>query len=93
MASEEDIWIESDGKRIIFKTATCDGTTAVTIPELSVIHRALISVRNSRYHISLASGGISGNAIAFSVADTTSGAITSGLPISGNLLDIVAAGA
>lgn len=93
MSSEEDIWIESDGKRIIFKTATCDGTNNITVPELSVVHRAIVSVRNSRYNISVASGGISGNAVLYSIVDTTSGAVTSGLPISGNLIDIIAAGA
>ena len=93
MATEEDIWIESDGKRVIFTTKTSDGTTTVTVPELTVVHRAIVSVRDGRYNITPLSGGISGNAIAIQVVDTTSGVATSGLPISGGLIDIIAAGA
>ena len=92
MATEEDIYIESDGKRVLFTTKTLDGTATLTIPELSVIHRALVSCRGS-YIVSLASGGISGNALKLAYIDPTSGQVTSGLGVSGDLIDVVAAGA
>ena len=92
MASEEDIWIESDGKRIIFATKTVTDEI-VTIPELSIVHRALVNLRSNRYVATLTSGGISGNAIELQIFDTTSGAAVSGLTVSGTLLDVVAAGA
>jgi len=95
MASEEDIWIESDGKRIIFATKTITGAT-VTIPELSIVHRALVQPRNSSYNITIASGGISGNAIKLEAWDNASGTwatISDLTTISGTLIDVVAAGA
>jgi len=92
MASEEDIWVESDGKIIIFTTKTLTGAT-ITIPELSIVHRAIVQPRNSRYNVTIVSGGISGNAIEVAVVDTTSGATVTAASISGTLVDIVAAGA
>lgn len=90
--NEEDLYIEVDGKRVIFTTKIVTGQT-VQIPELSVVHRALVNLRDSRYAVSIASGGISGNAIKIQVVDTTSGHTINATAISGKLLDIVAAGA
>lgn len=92
MASEEDIFIEADGKRVIFTTKTATGSV-VTIPELSVIHRAVVNLRDARYRAAVVSGGISGNAIEIAVVDTTSGATVTAASISGKLIDVVAAGA
>lgn len=94
MASEEDIWIESDGKRIIFTTKTVTGDT-ITIPELSIVHRALVQIRNVDAVATIASGGISGNTIKLLFHDLSSGAWvqTSGGALSGELIDVVAAGA
>jgi len=92
MASEEDIWIEKDGKLIYAVTKTTDGTQKVTVPEMTVIHRAFVQSR-SKYIATVASGGISGNAIALEWYDPTSGQKTSGLGVSGSLLDILAIGA
>lgn len=92
MATEENLYIEVDGKRVLFATKTVTSET-ITIPELSVVHRALVSLRSNRYVTSIASGGISGNAIKIQIVDTTSGSVVSGLTISGSLLDVVAAGA
>jgi len=92
MATGEDIYIEVDGKRIIFTTKTVTDET-VKIPELSVVHRALVNLRSNRYVASIVSGGISANAIEIQIIDTTSGVAVSGLTVSGELLDIVAAGA
>jgi len=96
MASEEDIYIESDGKVFYFDSQVSDGTDTITIPELSVIHRAMVKARTTGPHkVQVASGGISGNAIGITVTTTTSGAATqtSGLDISGDYIDIIAAGA
>ncbi len=90
--NEEDMYIESNGKRIIFTTKTITGAT-ITIPELSIVHRAIVQPRNSRYNVTIVSGGISGNAIGISVVDTTSGAAVTADSISGTLVDVVAAGA
>jgi len=92
VATEEDLYIEVDGKRVIFTTKTVTGST-VTIPELSVVHRALVNLRSNRYVASVVSGGISGNAIEIAVVDTTSGASVTASSISGTLLDVIAAGA
>lgn len=92
MVNEEDLYIEVDGKRVIFTTKTVTDEI-VQIPELSVVHRALVNLRSNRYVVSIVSGGISGNAIELTIIDTTSGATVSGLTVSGTLLDIVAAGA
>lgn len=92
MATEEDLYIEVDGKRVVFTTKTVTDEI-VKIPELSVVHRAVVNLRDNRYVASLVSGGISGNAIEIQIIDTTSGAAVSGLTVSGKLLDIVAAGA
>jgi len=92
MASEEDIWIEADGKRIVAVTKTTDGTQEVSVPELTIIHRAFVQSR-SKFIATVASGGISGNSIAIEWYDPTSGQQTSGLDVSGSLIDILAIGA
>lgn len=97
MASEEDIYIESDGKRVYYKTGQIDGTNIFTVPELSVVHRAQVACRKEGIAISIASGGISGNSVTWSAIDLTtpplSGNYQSGGDISGEYLDIIAAGA
>ena len=92
MATEEDLYIEVDGKRVVFTTKTVTDEI-VPIPELSVVHRAIVSLRDNKYVANLVSGGISGNAIEIQIIDTTSGVAVSGLTVSGKLIDIVAAGA
>lgn len=93
--AEEDLYIESDGKRVMFKTATYAGADIVTVPELSIVHRALVQIRDHNFQVTVISGGISGNAIELAIYDARSGAWvqTSGRAISGKLVDVIAAGA
>ena len=95
MTSEEDLYIESDGKRVIFKTATYAGADIVTIPELSIVHRALVQIRDPNFQVTVVSGGISGNSVEVAIYDVRSGSWgqTSGRAISGKLVDVIAAGA
>lgn len=96
MYSEEDIYVEADGKVVYFLskiTPDADeaaGTSTVTIPEMSVIHRAMVQNRSAE-SVAIASGGISGNVIEI-VWTSTSGTATSGLDVSGDMLDIIVAG-
>jgi len=95
MVNEEDLYIESKGKRVIFKSTAYAGGDTITVPELSVVHRAFVQIRDPSFQITVVSGGISGNAIEVAIYDARSGAWvqTSGRAISGKLVDVIAAGA
>jgi len=91
--NEEDLYIESKGKRVIFKSTAYAGGDTITVPELSVVHRAFVQIRDPSFLITVVSGGISGNAIEVAIYDISAGAQTSGRAISGKLVDVIAAGA
>ena len=87
-----DIWIESDGRKIMMLEYTGTGTDVITVTKLAKIERAMVScqsVSGIRAHI--ASGGISGNNIAL-IFVSCSGSRTSGGEVSGNLFTVLVAG-
>jgi len=90
MGTEEDLYIEVDGKRIIFTTKTIT-SDVIEIPELSVVHRAVVAAKDGRYNVTVSS--ISGNAIGIGIYDIAAGTTVTGADISGTLIDVVAAGA
>lgn len=94
----EDMYIEADGRRIWMGHIQSDGTGVVQIPALSVVHAAIVQGQGDEevMQITVASGGIgmSGdNYVSVQYWNTSGQGQTSGLSISGDYLQVIAAGA
>jgi hypothetical protein len=90
----EDMYIEADGKRIWIGRLQLDGTDRLQISDLSIVHGAIINYGGEGV-INVQSGdiGISGdNYVHFKVYGSGM-AQTSGAAVSGNYVQVVAAGA